>query len=174
MWNQVQELNEAIASLNAQTPKLGGFPWLYVGDVDIRHGGTAVRVNRDFTYADVVESTDLGSATGQDGVALIEATSVPLGGSLSDRRRLRSAMETCGITMADLARDYQGDDRWQRWAELARALHIYGYRDDTRHEIIAHDSDALDRDEVRGGGFEIEGRVEGQAGLEESFMGYLD
>jgi hypothetical protein len=138
MWEKVQEAN-------ALRAKLGGAPWLYVGDVDLLEGGTAVRVDRMFGYADVIEVDDLGSATGATGAVLFQTGSVllhPL--NLSARRHLRSAMDSLGMTMAALVRDYPGDKKWMRAAEMARAKWIYGQRDMEREEVLVHDRESFD------------------------------
>jgi hypothetical protein len=114
--------------------------WFYVGDRNILEGGTAVRVNRMFGYADVVEMTDMGSAAGCDGAVLMTTGSVVLDrAKLTDRRRFRSALQTCGLTMAELGKM----DRDTRSAELARAVWVYGFRDE-ESRVLVHDREAFD------------------------------
>ncbi len=137
MWHKVQEANTLRA-------KLGQALWFYVGDVNIACGGTAVTVDRTFGFATIVEMVELYSATNDaDGLVAIERGTVTLDrADLATRRRFRSAMETVGLTMADLIRDYPGEERWKVMAEIARAVWIYGYRDTDPMTVICFDEEA--------------------------------
>lgn len=145
MWDQVEELNAARAALNEE-------PWLYTGDVNLRHGGMAVCVDRRFGYANVVEFTDLDSATGVAGAMLVEVGSVSIidRPDLRDRRRIRDALECSGDTMAKLAADYQGDRKWMRWARIAESCYRYGFRDTDSTTVLVYDREEFEesRDSV--------------------------
>lgn len=173
MWDKLQDMWDKLQELNAASAPLGEAPWWYCGDMDIREGGIAVRVNRMFAYADIVEATDLASVTGQHGVALIESNTVSLGGCFSDRQRYRSAMATVGLSMRELIADYPGEERWKVWAEIARALYIYGYRDMPTSLVVRHEEADASDDPFYGDGMTVDETVDGQAGLEEAFMGML-
>jgi hypothetical protein len=165
VWGRVAELNTARAGL-------GEKPWFYTGDCNIQHGGIAILVEPHGTYADTVEACNLGSAIGQDGVALLEQYSVPLRGDRDGRRRMRSALSCVGMTVRSLTEYARGRDRW---TQVAYALHVYGYRDSVSSTVVAFEPDALDRGELAdGGGFDIEQRVEGPEGLLDAFMDLLD
>lgn len=130
--------------MNGLRAKLSEAPWLYIGDRDIKEGGTAVSVNRTFGYANVVEATDLDSATGCAGATLLQVGSITLDrANLETRRRFRSAMETMGMTMASL-RERHPVERWRRMAELGYAVWNYGFRDEEPSRVLVHDREAFD------------------------------
>ncbi len=169
IWDEIKELNAAQAKLDATMGSHGYVqPWGYCGDIDIREGGTATRVDRMAGYATVVECTDLGSAIGQADCALIETGSVLLAGGIITRRRIRSALSSFGWTAADLLQF----PRAQRADEMARALWVYGARDTDLRTVIRHGEDTdADDDEIMGRGYmEVDEIVAGQAGLAASFM----
>lgn len=162
-YNAIDELNKARPEQAA---------WRYSGDVNILHGGTAIRINRLFGYADVVEMVELFSATNDaDGLVMLEKGTVILDRlDLAARNRLRSAMQSVDITMAGLIRDYP-NDRDQRLAELARAKWIYGEadRESTIIRFDAEDAESNDPNIWR-----VDDDVDGEAGVLAAFIDALD
>jgi hypothetical protein len=160
IYDQIAKLNEGREE-----------PWFYIGDVNIGCGGIAVRVNRSFGYADVVEMVELSTATNDAaGLALLEKGTVILGRlDLVDRRHLRSAMQSLDLTMAGLLRDYPNRD--ERMAELARAKWIYGQadRDST---VIRFDPEAAAENDPDI--WNVDDDVEGEGGLGQAFLDALD
>lgn len=137
MWNEVQECN-------ALRAKLGESPWFYAGDVEAKCGGIATTVNRLFGYATIVELVELWTATDNAaGLVMIERGTVVLDrANLASRRRMRSGMSAMGLTMAQLIKDYPGEQRWKVMAEIGRALWVYGYADRDRETVICFDPEA--------------------------------
>jgi len=160
-------IHDAIDKLNEGREE----PWFYIGDVNIGSGGIAVRVNRRFGYADVVELVELSTATNDAaGLALLETGTVILDRlDLAARNRLRSAMQSLDLTMAGLLRDYPNRD--ERMAELARAKWIYGEadRDST---VIRFDAEAAEENDPDC--WRVDDDVEGEEGLLEAFLAALD
>lgn len=138
--------------------------WDYFGDMNVIHGALAIKLDRSFGSAKIVEGLDWESATGEGGGQYFMETGYVMltPCRLRDRQRLRSAMQTVGLTMADLIRDFPAN-RDMRIKELARALWIYGYAD-------------KDNDMIRYEAFEAEREtdVDGEDGLEAYFLSCLD
>jgi hypothetical protein len=168
IWSAIRELNEAQASLDKAMGSQGYVqPWSYVGDVNLYHGGTAVRVDRSGGYADVVEMSDLDSAIGQEGCVILERGSVVLTGGLRKRRYLRSALESFGWKASDLLQF----DRADRANELARALWTYGMRDIEPVAVIRYADGDSDDDEIMGRGYmEVDEIVDSADALVPRFM----
>lgn len=160
IYDQIAKLNEGRED-----------PWFYSGDVNIGCGGIAVRVNRQFGYADVVEMVELSTATNDaDGLALLETGTVILSRlDLVDRRHLRSAMQSLDLTMAGLVRDYP--NRAERMAALARAKWIYGQAD-RDSLVIRFDPEAAESNDPDI--WTVDDDVEGEEGLAEAFLAALD
>jgi hypothetical protein len=160
IYGEIEKLNEGRDSR-----------WFYSGDVNIGCGGIAVKVDRLFGYADVVEMVELSTATNDAaGLALLEKGTVILSRlGLIDRNHLRSAMQSLDLTMAGLLRDYP--DRDERMAELARAKWIYGQadRDST---VIRFDPEAAAENDPDI--WNVDDDVEGEEGLGEAFLDALD
>lgn len=171
IWSEIRELNAAQASLDKAMGSQGYVqPWAYVGDVNLYHGGTAVRVDRSGGYADVVEATDLESAIGQEGCIMIERGTVVLTGGLSKRRHLRSALESFGWKASDLLQF----ERAKRADELARALWVYGMRD-TETPVVIRIGEEPEDTYIPGGGYmEPDETVEDAAALVPRFMEELN
>lgn len=99
---------------------------------DIRYGALFIR--DEGHYADVVEVTDLDSATETTGMVLIEQGSLSIeyaGNFAAQRRRFRSAIDTIGSpSLTGLTR--------QNARMLAySALWEYGYRDIEESHVLA-------------------------------------
>lgn len=161
MYDEIAKLNEGRAE-----------PWFYMGDVNIASGGIAVKVNRQFGYADVVELVELSTATNDAaGLALLETGTVILDRlDLAARNRMRSAMQSLDLTMAGLLADYP-NDRDRRMAELARAKWIYGEAD-RDSVVVRFDPEAAEDNDPDC--WNVDDDVEGEEGLAEAFLAALD
>jgi hypothetical protein len=77
--------------------------WKYVGDVDLEYGGYFYRHDLNALgfpdYTDVIRVTDLDSATGANGLTLVEFLSTF---DFSDKKKVKSALSCLGYTPADL------------------------------------------------------------------------
>jgi len=104
------------------------------GDVDISYGGLWIKDCGE--YGDVVEVTDLDSATGTRNMVMVAVGSVGLyGRTLSDnRQRLETAVQS-GIGREAFVKFSGSHRRLAGWA----ALWEYGYRDIDQESIIATD-----------------------------------
>jgi hypothetical protein len=170
---EIADLNEAKAAL-AKSLKSEPERWAYIGDMDVREGGIAIRVDQTFrSHAEIIEVTDLARATGQVGCVLVTLGSVAL--DRWDRRRrqmLKSALESFGTKPSDLAKL----SRVERAEQIANALWSYGVYDIDREMVIRHDG-ANDDDVVypRDGSYMVpEEDVEGERGTVVALLEYLD
>ena len=146
--------------------------WWYMGDVNLVHGGIAVKLDRTFGYAEIVEGVALYNATDNaDGLYMIDKGTVILDRlDLQARRRLRSAMQCVGITMASVLAD-NPDNKDRRWQELAYAKWVYGERDETNTVIRFV---PLEEGEEESESWTPEYSVDGEEGLEAEFLAFLN
>lgn len=118
--------------------------WHYQGDISLEHGGTFMRFTEwKHGYAEVVEVTDLDSATGFPGAVLIEERTV-----IIDRPEYWSqALGVIGATLieGDAIEDNgkatyrKGSLAWRMC--LTYALSAYGYYDGERNECVQPERD---------------------------------
>lgn len=101
--------------------------WEYHGDENVEYGGLFVKCDySDFKYGylECIRVTDLDSACGFTNAVLIEAITV-----VKDRKRLRKAVESCGITPAQSRQAYRTGGRKAYMMLCADALASYGHYD---------------------------------------------
>ena len=77
--------------------------WTYSGDINLENGGMFVDYSTwNDGYVNVVEVTDLDSATGFVGAFMIEEKTINVAGMpLRNAERLNSALDCCGASMLD-------------------------------------------------------------------------
>ena len=129
-------------------------------DVNITYGGLWIKDYGD--YADVLEVTDIDSATGAPGRVLVDIGSVGFyTRSASDAvKRLRSALSSAGCGADALLGMTGNERRLAAW----EAMWNYGLGDREESRIIAHDSEAA-LAETAYGFNDIDATVEGEEGL---------
>ena len=148
--------------------------WVYIGDIDPYRGGKWIKVHskykRDF-WADLVEVTDLESATGADGLIMIEYKTVY---GFTEKDKVRSALSSCGMKLADLRS--KGKDTILLF--LADALSNYGYTDPAnrwpKHHIEVLVTQSYDGDRASWNGWEHNLSVENSVKLHKVYNDDLD
>lgn len=133
--------------------------WLTMyADVSLVHGGLFVR--DEGHYADVVEVTDLDSATGTTEMVMVEqgSCSIEYASSFAKQRELLAhALAACGPERSELVRM----PRAMRRAAAYAALWSYGHGDTEHTHVLTTDRTAPRVQD----GWEAEGRVNGSKGL---------
>ena len=97
--------------------------WEYMGDVNLEYGGLFVKLPEDGDdWIEVCEVVDLDSATGADGLVLIERKTVY---GIFDKDKIESTLQCCGETV----KSFRGMSKTAIMIELAYTFNSYGYVD---------------------------------------------
>jgi hypothetical protein len=121
--------------------------WEYIGDINLEYGGTFFKVDDDNTrygYMDAVRVTDLESATGADGLYLIEAITVI---GFNEKDKVQNGLGVCG---------WLDDEHWRGKGKktvllaVADGLMSYGYYDPQNRFPYHHTAVVVHRDSYFG------------------------
>ena len=98
--------------------------WKYTGGVDVSYGGLFVNLDgsQEHDYLDGIEVVDLESATGADGLILIDFRTLLF---FQDKKKIKEALAFCGRSLSDL----RGNGKESILMELASSLNAYGHYD---------------------------------------------